>query len=553
MSTRAGAKPERADVVIVGAGVGGALAALIMAQAGLRVVCLEQGGWTRPEDHPHYSPDWEWQRATRWSTAPNVRRRSQDYPIDSTDELTLMWNGVGGSSTVYTATWPRFRPSDFRKGTEHGLQPDWPFTYEDLAPWYDAHDQMVGVSGLLGDPAIPPRGPFQTRPLPPGPLGAVAARGFEKLGWHWWPMPCAILAEDFDGRPACNNCGNCQSGCPTGAHNDYQITVWPRAIAAGAELRPFARVERIETGPDGRATGVVYVDRQTGLRYQQDADVVILAANGVGTPRLLLLSESSRFPYGLANSSDQVGRNLMHHGLAIIEVWTRERTDSHQGIVSAVFICEEFAESDPARGFVNGLTLHITRKNGSGYQANGSHSGNVAPWGAAHHTWFREHFAHGFNILVVGDDLPIASNRVTLSDTLTDDSGLPAPKITYQLDPNDRRMIDYGIARAKDLAAAVDAFDVKVNAFTNAAGQYAPPAWHLLGTCRLGANPADSVTNQWHQSWDVSNLFIMDGSVLPTGAAVNPTSTIGAMTLRAASHLRDHFAEVRRATRTDGS
>ncbi len=328
-----------------------------------------------------------------------------------------------------------------------------------------------------------------------------------------------------------------------------QISVWPQAIAAGAELRPFSRVERIETGADGRATGVVYVDRQTGLRYQQDADVVILAANGVGTPRLLLLSESARFPNGLANSSDQVGRNLMHHGLAIIEIWTRERTDAHQGIISAVFISEEFAETDPARGFVNGFTMHITRMNGAGYQANGSHSGNVAPWGPAHHAWFREHFGHGFNVLIVGDDLPIADNRVTLSETLRDDSGLPAPKITYKLDPNDRRMMDFGIDRAKDLARAVDAFDVKVNAFTDAEGNYRPPAWHLLGTCRLGDDPATSVVNQWQQSWDVPNLFIMDGSVLPTGGAVNPTSTIGALTLRAATHLRDHFAEVRRGAR----
>ena len=177
-----GRKPERADVVIVGAGVGGALTALTLAQAGLRVVCLEQGGWTRPEDHPHYSPDWDYLRATRWSTAPNIRRRTQDYPIDTVDENPLMWNGVGGSSVVYTATWPRFRPSDFRKGTEHGLQPNWPFSYEDLAPWYETHDALVGVSGFDGDPAIPGRGPFQTPPVAPGPLGSVAGRGFEKLG-----------------------------------------------------------------------------------------------------------------------------------------------------------------------------------------------------------------------------------------------------------------------------------------------------------------------------------------------------------------------------------
>ncbi|MCA9879133.1 MAG: GMC family oxidoreductase, partial [Thermomicrobiales bacterium] len=474
---------------------------------------------------------------------------TQDYPIDTRDENPLMWNGVGGSSVVYTATWPRFRPSDFRKGTEHGRQPNWPIAYEDLGPWYDQHDALVGVSGLLGDPAIPPRGPFQTKPLPPGPLGEIAARGFNKLGWHFWPMPVAIIAEPFNGRPACNNCGNCQNGCPTGAMNDYSISVWPQAIAAEAELRPFARVERIETGPDGRATGVVYVDRQTGLRYAQEADVVVVAANGIGTPRLLLLSESAQHPRGLANTSDQVGRHLMHHGLALVEIWTPERTDSHQGIISALYICEEFAETDPARGFVNGVTLHITRNNGAGYQANGSHSGNIAPWGAEHHAWFRHHFGHVFNVLVVGDDLPLATNRVTLSATETDSDGLPAPHITYQLDPNDRRLVDFGIARALDLARAVDATDVKVNAFTDANGTYAPPAWHLLGTCRMGTDPATSVVNPWHQAWDVPNLYIIDGSVLPTGGAVNPTSTIGALALRAAANLRDTFAEVRTGKR----
>src|SRR6478609_6914806 len=131
---------DRADVLVIGAGVGGATASLVLATAGLKVVCLEQGGWTRPEDHPHYSPDWEWQRLTSFSTAPNIRRRNEDYPIDSQSENTLMWNAVGGSSVVFTATWPRFRPSDFRKGTEHGCQPDWPFSYEELAPWYERSD-----------------------------------------------------------------------------------------------------------------------------------------------------------------------------------------------------------------------------------------------------------------------------------------------------------------------------------------------------------------------------------------------------------------------------
>jgi choline dehydrogenase-like flavoprotein len=524
------------DVVIVGAGVGGAIASTVLAEAGLRVVCLEQGSWTPRERFPHFDADWEWRRLNDWSTAANVRQWPQDYPIDTEDEVTLMWNGVGGSSTVYTGTWPRFRPSDFRKGTEHGQQPDWPLTYEDLAPWYEANDRVCGISGVLGDPAIPAREPFQTGPLPPGSSRA-AMRGFEALGWHWWPMPNAILGEDFDGRPACNHCGNCQSGCPRGSLNSMTYSWWPRALRAGVELVENARVTRIETNENRLATDVEYVDPATGLRKVLAARHFIVSANGVGTPRLLLASASDSFPTGLANSSDHVGRNLMHHGLSIVEAWVDEPLETHKGFVSAQLICEEFAETDISRGFINGFTLHIVRMNGAGYQAHGSHSGNVAPWGRTHHDWFRTHFDHGFGILCVGDDLPLPTNRVTLSESMIDSDGIPAPKITYGLHANDAAMMDYAVDRAVELAQAAGAIDIKVNRWRNAAGKYTPPAWHLLGTCRLGDDPATSVVDQWGRSWDVPNLSIMDGSVLPTGGAVNPTSTIGALTLRNATHL----------------
>ncbi|MDE0202427.1 MAG: GMC family oxidoreductase N-terminal domain-containing protein, partial [Rhodospirillaceae bacterium] len=287
---------DHVDVVVVGSGPGGVIPATVLARKGIKVVCLEQGRWFPPAERPHFGRDWEWRRATDWSIAVNVRAQPHDYPVDSTDETTLMWNGVGGSTGIYTATWPRYRPSDFRKGTEHGLAPDWPISYEDLAPYFEMADEACGISGWPGDPAMPPRGPFQTQPGPPGAMGEVVTRGFDKLGWHWWPMPCAILAEGYDGRLACNNCGACQSGCPRGSLNDMAVTHWPKALAAGVELRTDSRVERIETDASGRATGVVYVERNTGVRHIQTADVVILAANGVGTPRLLLLSESAAHP-----------------------------------------------------------------------------------------------------------------------------------------------------------------------------------------------------------------------------------------------------------------
>lgn len=525
------------DVVIVGSGASGSIAAMVLAQAGIRTVCLEQGGWWQPGQYPHTHADWEWRRATDWATAVNVRRKPQDYPVDTTDEATLMWSGVGGSTTIYTATWPRFRPSDFRKGIEHGLAPDWPISYEDLAPFYDETDVLAGVSGWPGDPAIPPRGPFQTRPLPPSRMGRAAARAFERLGWHWWPMPCAILAEDYDGRPACLNCGACQNGCPTGALNSTGRTIWPKALAAGCELRTHARVERIETDARGRATGVIYVDRMSGVRHVQPADIVIVAANGVGTPRLLLLSAGGKHPDGLANRSDQVGRNLMHHVLSIAECWVEEPTDSHMGVVSSAHICEEFAETDPSRGFVNGFTIHVVRQNGAGYQALGSHSGRAVPWGEHHHQAFREQFGHSIGLLLVGDDLPQATNCVTLSDSVSDSSGLPAPRIAYALHENDRRLIRFAADRARDIATAADAKAFQLNDFGLSSTGYAPPAWHLLGTARMGDDPEISVVDRWHRAHDCPNLYVIDGAVMPSGAAVNPTSTISALALRAARNL----------------
>ena len=295
-------------------------------------------------DHPHYSPDWSWQRKTRWNADVNKRHHPDDFPVRTDSSNVLMWNGVGGSTNIYGGIWPRYRPSDFRKGDEHGLQPNWPFAYEELAPYYDASDRLVGTSGLAGDPAMPPRPPSPTGPLPPTEAARTLAGAFDKLGWHWWPVEAAVISEDYDGRPACNGCGICSS-CPRGSMSKYSLSVWPKALAAGARLRTHARVLRVEKGKDGRATGAEFLDRTTGRTEFQAARVVLVAGNGVGTPRLLLASDN------LANSSDQVGRNLLHHTLTACEFWVDRPIEGHMGYVASM-ISREFAETDISRGFV---------------------------------------------------------------------------------------------------------------------------------------------------------------------------------------------------------
>ena len=172
-------KSQDCDVLIVGAGATGALAATVLAQGGLDVLCLEQGAWVEPGDHPHYSSDWTWQRRTNWNSDVNKRHHPDDYPVETNSSQVLMWNGVGGSTNVYGAIWPRYRPSDFRKGDEHGLQPNWPISYEDLAPFYEKADRLIGTSGLAGDLAMPPRD-RAPRGRCPSPRRRPARRGFRQ-------------------------------------------------------------------------------------------------------------------------------------------------------------------------------------------------------------------------------------------------------------------------------------------------------------------------------------------------------------------------------------
>jgi choline dehydrogenase-like flavoprotein len=535
-------KSQDCDVLIVGAGATGALAATVLAQGGLDVLCLEQGAWVEPGDHPHYSSDWTWQRRTNWSADVNKRHHPDDYPVETNSSQVLMWNGVGGSTNVYGAIWPRYRPSDFRKGDEHGLQPNWPISYEDLAPFYEKADRLIGTSGLTGDLAMPPRDPCPTGPLPFTRAAGRLAEAFDKLGWHWWPAEAGVISENYDGRPACNGCGIC-NGCPRGSMSKFSLSIWPKALLAGTRLRTYARALKIEKGPDGRATGVHFVDRNTGRAEFQGAKLVIIAANGVGTPRLLLASDN------LANSSDQVGRNLLHHTLVSSEFWVDEPIESHMGYVASL-IGREFAETDVNRGFVNGFQFNcLTGTSAAGEAAAGWVSNAKAPWGRGHHDWFEHHFAHGIGVHAIGDDLPNPNNRVTIDPSVRDSYGLPAAKLFYEPGENDRRMMNFMLDRMEDIAKAAGAFDYKATDYRDENGVYRTPAWHMIGTCRMGADPERSVVNKWNQSWDVPNLFIVDGSVVATGGVVNPTPTISALALRSATWIRDNFRDLSITTR----
>jgi choline dehydrogenase-like flavoprotein len=537
---------EETDVIVIGAGMGGAAVSKRLTAAGMKVTVLEQGDWVHPTEHPHFHNEWEIERERGWAMSPNVRLLPEDYPITG-DPPMYIYNAVGGSTVHYGGSWPRLKPVDFRKGTEHGVEGsiDWPISYEDLAPYYDLNDREMGIAGINGDPANPERSPRYCSPIYPGKLGGNMAKAFDSLGWHWWPSDFAILTRPKDGRQACNACGPCMAGCPRGSLGQLDYSYWPKAIANGVDLRTNARVERINAGSNGLVSGVTYIDRVTDERHEIRAGIVVVAGNSIGTPRMLLMSEQPGHEDGLANSNGLVGTHLVLHSWAMADAWFEAPMEGYKGNVAGVMQMQEFYDSDVSRGFVNGFTIQVGRSGGASAAAIGA-NGYHAPWGAEHRQFFNEHFAHHALFYMEGEDLPRKVNRVTLDHSVKDSSGLPAAHVHYELHENDRRLAEFGAERVREAAEAVGGMvDYQPTGVMDP-----PPGWHIMGSCRMGNSPEDSVTNKFNQTWDIPNLFIADASSLTTGGAVNPTSTIGAVALRCAEYIARRHKDILRQTKT---
>jgi choline dehydrogenase-like flavoprotein len=519
---------EAVDVLVVGAGGSGGPFTWSLAQSGLKVICLEQGGWVPLNAFPASEPDCQLHWQTDFNPDPSVRRLPEDYPINDTETpiAPLMYNAVGGSTVHWGSHFPRFHPSDFRVKTLDGVADDWPLDYRELEPYYDLNDRMLGVSGLRGDPAYPPK---PVRPCPPlaiRPGGEALARGFDRLGWHWWASDTAVSSVPYEGRMP-------DTGGFLRSFSGTDIVYWPKALRLGAQLKTHCRVREILVDASGRATGAMYYDPQGNLREQR-AKVVVLACNGIGTPRLLLNSRSALHPDGLANGSGLVGKNLMHHPAGVVfglfDEWLGTEEGGPRG---STMLSQEFYETDLGRGFVRGYDLQVLGLGaGTLSAALGGLLGRRVAWGDNHHAEFQERFGHAVGIAVLSDDLPEEHNRVTLDSHLTDSHGIPAPKIQYTISENTTRMLAHGVERAKEVLEAAGARKLLWSHQRRNAG------WHLLGTARMGDDPATSVVDRWGRAHDVPNLFIIDGSIFVTGACVNPTPTIQALALRTADYIK---------------
>jgi choline dehydrogenase-like flavoprotein len=531
---------DEVDFVIVGCGASGSVLARELSQNGFSVVALEQGPWL---DRSQFTHD-EYRVQAQTLLTNNPRKQATTFrktPSDKAVQQPAVFYGrmVGGGTVHFTANYWRFHEIDFieagKKGAIAGTGfADWPITYADLEPYYTKAEWELGVSGQAGaSPFDPPRSkPYPLPPMPVKSSGVIFEQAARKLGYHPFPAPMAVISKSYQGRLACAHCGFCQGfGCEMGAKSSPLPTMVPQAIATGrCEIRPHSYVRKIEVDAKGRAMGAVYFD-QNGKEYLQRAKAVIVSSNGSETPRLLLLSKSSRFPQGLANSSGIVGQYLMFNTDTIAQ-GTFEHPLNEYKSIEVTRILHDFYELDPKLGFYGGGGLSARFLWAPISFCMGGVPPTAPQWGSEYKKYLAKNFNRTMMIMGHGTSLPVADNSISLDDTVKDAWGLPAMRVTYKDHPDDVKSATYMNQKAMDILEAAGALE----RWSFPVGEQ-NLGFHLLGTCRMGNDPKSSVIDSDHRTHDVANLFLCDGSSFVTSGRGQPTETIQALAFRASDRI----------------
>jgi choline dehydrogenase-like flavoprotein len=509
------AQTDDSVVVVIGSGAGGGTLANELCQKGIKVVVLEAGA--RQTTASFINDEWKSFGQLAWLD-PRTTSGTWRVAKDFAGLPAWICKTVGGTTTHWAGASLRLQDHEFRAKTHYGNivganLADWPLTLAELESWYAKAEDKMGVTRTNGIPGLPGNNNYK-----------VMHAGAKKLGYtdmHTGNM--AINSVPRNGRGRCMQIGFCFQGCKSGAKWSTLYTEIPAAERTGnLELRPESHVTRIEHNDAGKATGVVYFDKD-GKEQRQKARLVCVAGNSIETPRLLLLSASAKYPDGLANSSGQVGRNYMRHMTGSVYAAFKQPVHMYRGTTMAGIIRDE-ARHDTKRGFAGGYELE-TLALGVPFMAAFLNPGG---WGEDF-AWWMERYANLAGMWIVGEDMPRETNRITLNSTVKDKYGSPAPNVHFDDHDNDIAMRNHAFTQGENVYKAAGAIR------TFRTPPY--PSTHNLGTCRMGAKASDSVCNSYGQTHDISNLFISDGSQFTTGGAENPTLTIVTLAIRQADQI----------------
>jgi len=535
---------DAVDFVIIGSGSAGGILAKELSTSGFDVVVLEQGPYRKASDFSHDELsvffDFELHGGGQEVHAQTFRHDESETATKPAVCPVRYARGVGGSSVHFTANFWRFRQSDFKErsmlGPISGTNfADWPITYEELEPYYAKVDWDIGLSGAPGPFDAPRSRPFPLPPMPIKSSGVLLEKGAKALGLNAQVEPLAILSQAHNGRPGCISCGYCMGyGCEVGAKSSTLAAMVPLAEASGhCEIRPESVVVRIDTDDSGRANQVVYLDKD-GNEQAQNAKAVVLSANGAESARLLLMSQSAQHPQGLANSSGFVGRNLMHNAHGVAHGVFEHQLNDYKG-VQVTRIIHDYYENDEKRGFYGGGGIDARPLFSASpiWHAKEGMPFDTPTWGARWKDEIANNFTRQMSVVGGTTSLAMDSNNITLDPQSKDIWGRPAIRETYRDHPDDISMAGFLADRAAELLDAAGA--EKIWRFPD---RVTNGGEHLLGTCRMGNDPATSVVDSSHRSHDVPNLFICDGSSFVTSGRGQPTMTIMALAFRAADHIK---------------
>jgi len=561
---------RRSDVVIVGAGAAGGIIAAELAKAGMQVIALERGPRLNTSD---FAGQDELRFFQRQDTRPHYKRQPVTWRANTNERATPMGvlnygNQAGGGTVHYGAVSWRMHEDDFR-ARSHTIErygaraipadssvADWPLRYADLEPFYDRAEYELGVSGKAGnlqgrriDGGNVFEAPRQREyPLPPLLVeqpGLVFDEATRNLGYHPFSTPRAILSQPYNGRPSCSYCGFCQAfGCHMGAKSSILVTKLPEADATGNfELVTGAMVYRANTDNSGRATGVSYW-LPDGSDNTIEADLVILAPFIYDNTRLLLLSKTSRFPNGLANSSGHVGKHVMAHMMARVLVTFDDRHmnvymgPSAQKHTIDDFNADNFDHSDV--DFIRGSQISIGTDNLQGGPISATTitpPSGIPRWGAAYRDFLADAYTRHASMVAQTENLAYPDQMIDLDPNVKDAWGLPAPRMTYDWRrPNEVARVDFMMQKMEEIGRAMGASRV----WRQPLGPGRPGAHHEGGT-RMGSDPASSVVNRYGQTWDIPNLFVVGSSTFPTMSGFNPTLTIQALAYMTADAIVSRY------------
>ncbi|NIB38218.1 GMC family oxidoreductase [Pseudomaricurvus alkylphenolicus] len=554
------------DVIVVGSGAGGAMSAYMLTHAGYRVLMLEAG---RDYDPASETPMFQMERDAplRGAATPDRPKgyymathnggweiEGQPYTHADGEQFNWFRTRMLGGRTNHWARWsPRYGPYDFKPKSRDGLGVDWPFAYEDIADWYDKTERLIGVYGRNdGLENHPDSAPDAIQPAPaPRAYELFMKAACDELGIPCVPVNRAVLTRPLDDRAACFYATHCMRGCSIGAAFQTTTSLLPMAKKTGKlNIKTGAMVREVLTDSSGRPNGVEFIDQATNTHHQVHARVVVLAASACETARLMLNSTSENHPDGLANTSGQVGRNLLDNPqskpvVAYFPALDGRPNYDEFGAASAHLHIPWWLYQEQARGeldFQRGYQLIFF----GGRQPPGMGLGGVADladgYGRDLKQQVRSQFGSTMTFIAQGEMIPSDDCYCEIDPNVKDRWGIPVLKYHWKWSDQEQRQARH---MRQTILTLVERLQGQIVTLPEEDDFLSPGGTciHEVGTARMGDDPTLSVTNQYGQCWDADNLFLMDGSVFASEAHKNPTLTILMLAMRNSEYLAQQLSK----------